>query len=530
MAEVKTINGMYYRREGDKGIPISQQEYTQHMQTNAMQGSKSTDLVDQLLTGFSKGGQDIMDAGIDAYGRMTGDESLVQGLEQLSAGEQAVYDRSDPALLMHGGEIAAQMLPYVGAGAAASGVAGAGLASQMGAQGVAAGLTNMATTSGSFPERVGGALEEATWAAGGAGAGAAIERIFNRVRGARMGHTQTQREAAKAMDAGMQLSPGQASGNRMLQRTVEPWVESMGGFAKARDINEELYQGVVGKALGQADDAIDLSATGLGQAADDIGQGFDVLKGLEIKLTPEQGQTLTELGNLSEYFDFPKNRNFMSGNEFKRIRRQISELGKRARINPAAPAGQAEELEKFRKTLDLKFSQQAGPTVAKQFKQAREKWKILETIERGAALSPDGVINPNSMRSAVNSMWGKTLRRNKMGGVEPETRAWLEQVNAQASKGTKSMVGSSGTAERSGASLMGALTTHGAAGAAGAGTYGIMAEDPTMPGYVAAGLAGSAGFNQLLRNYGRMGNLMGQPGRTGQLLGPIGAGLMVDEE
>ena len=38
MAEVKTINGMYYRREGDKGIPISQQEYTQHMQTNAMQG------------------------------------------------------------------------------------------------------------------------------------------------------------------------------------------------------------------------------------------------------------------------------------------------------------------------------------------------------------------------------------------------------------------------------------------------------------------------------------------------------------
>ena len=525
MEEVRIKNGKYWVRRGDEAHRIPKWQYDQIMFQNAAEGARPEGLGQQLLLGASKKGQNIVDAGIDLYSRATGDRAVTEGLGLLRQGESDPYQAAAgiPEIVA---ETGVEMLPYLASSAAASGLAGVGSVQQVGSQMAAAGLTGGAMTYGDMNTRGQQAMQDFMMTGAGTATGIAMERIINRLRGHRLGLTQQQRKAGEALDTGMQLSPGGVTGPGFWQRSVEPWIESAGGFTKARNANEELYQVATGRALGQSDRAIDLSAEGLGQSADEIGKLFDVLDGTQINLSPEQGAKLQGMGNLSEYFSFPGKRDYLTGNEYKRIRRQLSDLASRARKNSASPAGQAEAIEKFRKMLDLKFQKEVGKEGARKFKVARERWKILETIERGAALSPDGVINPASMKSAVNSMWGKTLRRAKYGGVEPETREWLQQVNQQSSRFTKSAVGSSGTAERSGLGISNALLMHGGAGAASAGAYSAMDDDATPLQLAMAGLAGGFGANRLLANYGSLGGWTSRAGRAGQFGGPAAAGLM----
>lgn len=530
--ETRFKDGKYWKRVGDKAVRIPKWEYDQINWQNAMESARPEGTGQQILLGASKKGQDILDAGIDLYARATDDQALLTGLGQL---RQAEGDRYQAAAGMPEavGEIGVEMLPYAAASGVAALPAGVGAVQQVGSQMLAAGITGGAITPGDLSMRGQQAGQDFLMTGAGAGVGIALERIINRVRGHRLNLTQQQRKAGEALDTGMKLSPGAVTGPGFWQRAVEPWIETAGGFALARSKNEELYQLATGRALGQMDNAIDLSAEGLGQQADEIGKLFNVLDGKQIKLSPEQSARLQGIGNLSEYMTFPGKRDYLTGNEYKRIRRQLSELAKRARDNPASPAGQDKAIKDMRKLLDLKFQRVVGKVGARKFKVARERWKILETIERGAALSPDGVIRPGSMKSAVNAMWGKTLRRAKYGGVEPETRDWLRQVNQQASQFTRSAVGSSGTAERAGMGVSNALLAHGAAGGATAGAYAAMDEDATPLSIALAGGAGAIGANMLLRNYGSLGGFTSRAGQLGQFGGPAAAGLsrsLMDDE
>ena len=523
--EIRQKGGKYWMRVGDEAHQIPKWKYDQINYANAMESARPESTAGQLLLGATKSGQDLMDAGIDLYARATGDQGLLTGLGQLQRSEQDRYS-AGTGLTEAIGETAYDMLPYAAASGAAALPAGVGGIQQLGGQMLSQGLTGMAVTPGDLSTRGAQGLQDFMITGAGSGVGIMLERIINKLRGHRLGLTQQQRKAGEALDAGMQLSPGAVTGPGMWQRTVEPWIESAGGFAVARNANEELYQRATGKALGMADDAIDLSADGLGRQADQIGNMFDVLKGHKIQLSPEQAARLQGMSNLSPYISFPGKRNYLTGHEYKRIRRQLSEMGTKAQINPQAPVGLADELFDMRKLLDLKFQKAVGPEAAKQFKVARERWKILETIERGAALSPDGVINPASMKSAVNAKWGKTLRRANYRGVEPETRRWLQQVNQQASKFTKSAVGSSGTAERSGLGVSGALLMHGGAATAGAGAYMATADEPTTIGAASAGIPAALAANILLRNYGGLGAWTSRAGQLGQFAGPGAAGVV----
>ena len=412
--------------------------------------------------------------------------------------EQAFQQLQEAAPITTG---VGQALPYV-ASAMAFGPTVAGQA------GGFAGL-GAATTQGGLAERGQAAVTEGLLAAGGAATFNMAGRIFNRLRNIRGGAGV----AKELAEAGGKVTPGQALGSRALMRAEAP-LQSMGILESAAASNQGLLQRTVGRALGMADDAIDLTPVGLGQAADDIGARINqAVYGKSINVSGDIAERLAKVKKTSEFIDFPKLGPKMTGTDYQAIRSQLAGVARAEARAATKTPGKLEYVNTIIDDLDQAFINTVGDAAARNLQTARSQWRNLLAVERGKALTTEGTVNAPSLWSALNQTLGKTARRGGRGRLDDATQSMLDMARIQSAPSLRPMVGESGTAVRMGAGL-GPM----ALGAAGGGYLGGDVQS--------AGLGALAGLG-LRYGYVPMGQMIGgRMAGSSQLGGGLGAALL----
>ena len=383
---------------------------------------------------------------LDAYYGITG-----QGQSEVVQGEGM---RS--ALREVGGEQAAAFAPIAEANPISSGLGQAlpylataplGGASVWG-QAALAGTTAALETSGGVGERLRAGGTGTALGFGGAVGGNMAARVVNQIAG--RGRTTAAQQFQKM---GGKVTPGQALESRGLRR-LETVLEAGGVLDPLKEANEILMQKQAGKAIGQADNAIDISSTGLGNSADDIGvrinNALDDVP--DINITDDLLADMRQVKGDSPYIKFPdETTNTMTSQEYQQIRSQMAGVARTEAATATKTPGKLEFVQDIIDQLDQKFITAAkGTGKAEQLGQAREHWRNLLALERGQAVTPDGFVNPRSLNTALNSVWKKTYRRGKYDRVRPETKELMQGTKLQAGRELGSVVGDSGTATRIG--------------------------------------------------------------------------------
>jgi len=325
---------------------------------------------------------------------------------------------------------------------------------------------------------------------GGAGAavGQLVGRTANQIRG-----IYANKAAANMVKQGGRVTPGQATGSKTLARG-ESVMESAGGMDAMKAQNQKVIQGQAARALGLNAGA-DLSETGLGRAADDIGGRMDeALNGIDnIELSDDLITKLNQVTGENPYMDLPADYKNLTGKQFAKVRRQLTDAA-RTEARTASPTAQkGEYISGAIDDLDAAFAEVADPAQRQQLRVAREQYRNLIAMEKGQAITPDGYVNPKTLRNNLNKQY-KGARRGKTERNLPETQELMEGASTQASRDLSSVVGDSGTASRMGWGL-GLPALAGGAAYAGGGE---------SEGAITSALLAAL----LTKGYGRAGNLL----------------------
>ncbi len=455
-------------------------------------------------SGTERSLQQLAGGVLDAYYGLTG-----QGQSEVVAGEgmrgslrDVQQDQAaafDPIQQQYPkSALAGQAAPYLA-------TAPAGGASLMAQAGIAAGF-GLLGTSGDTRERLVSGVQAGAMGWGGAALGNMAGRIYGFAKNAfKPGSGFREGVAGDFVATGGKVTPGQAVDSTALQYG-ETVMESAGALSGLKKANEQLLQTQAGRAIGQADDAIDLTSTGLGNTADDIGDTISgALKGVDdINIEDELIEKIRQVKSDSPYIDFPDPDATMSGKTYQQVRSQMAAVARSEATTGSKTPGKLKFVSDIIDELDQKFLNAASPAAAKQLKTGREQWRNLLAIEKGQAVTPDGIVNPKSMRTAMNNIWGKTARRGKYGRVSPETKELMQGVNAQSSRALTSVVGDSGTATRQLLGLGLGSLVGGSAGYA--------------QGDLSTGLMAGLGTLAAMKMYGRGGNILAReilPGAAG---------------
>ncbi len=407
---------------------------------------------------------------------------------------------------------AGEIAPYIAASFVAPSVGARGIAGQVGTSGLLGGIRQQ----GDLGERLVSAGQEGGLAFLGGKMGDMTGRVLNRARQA-VGSRPIGRAQDIASDAverfrqlGGKVTPGQASGSPLLQRLEAP-LQSAGLFDAMTDANQKLMRTSLSRAIGSQSD--DLSAAGLGKAADDIAQRFtEAIGDVKISMDDDLIKRIAQIKRLDKWVELPETMANLSGNTFKQIRSTLSKAMSSAYRSQNDTQG--DFIARTIKQMDNKFMKAAGPKRAADFRTAREQWKNLVTLEKGRAITPDGVVNPASVHNAYVREFGPTARRAQTGIASAATDDAMEMARLQASRQLAPVVGTSGTAERLGVGL-GPMAIGGALG------YGATGD---VQGAIAGGLLGAG----LRYGYQPMSALMSPTAsQLGTQLGAVGgAGLM----
>lgn len=388
--------------------------------------------------GFGRTLEQLAGGVLDAYQGLTGggevsgvtglnERDLLKMVGQDQAAAFAPIAEASPLATMAG-----QAAPYLL-------TAPLGGASIGGQAALAAGMGALGTTGDVGQRAMSGAIA-GTAGAAGAGVGSMAGRVFNMARGAyRTGLP------AEFAAVGGRVTPGQVTGSRGLA-TVENMLESAGGFGRLKDANQQLMQGQVSRAIGQ--ESVDLTQAGLGDAAEAIGGRFDdALEGTTVTMTDAMQEGIDRLKVDLEFLDLDDIGKTMTGEQYKQIR---SQLGKLSRFEARSPskAGKGDIVDNLIGKFDDAFTETAGGDAAKLLGTAREQWRNLLAVEKGQAITPDGLVNPKSLNNALRNVWGKAARRGKYGRMNEATTEMMEGAGQQSAKQLAASVGDSGTATR----------------------------------------------------------------------------------
>lgn len=427
-----------------------------------------TGTVDAALIGAGKTFTDIGRGIQDAYYGLTNNEQGRAEIAQRQAAEQQAYT----PLSQHQGvaTMVGEALPYV----ASAPLGGTSIAGQAA---LAGGLGAARQTGGLQERAMQGALE-GTIGGVGAGVGGMAGRVANRIRGA------GDDIASRFVQQGGRVTPGQAMDSNLL-RTAEAGMESAGLLGSIGRANQAQLQSKVSKAIGQS--VPDLSDDGLIRAAGEIGERFNMATAGKTVDIPESLTTrLQTLTKENPFVEIPDNMGQISGDLYQQLRSQLSGMARSEARSATKTPGMGEYLSKTIDQLDEAFEAAAGAADKKLLRTAREQWKNLLALEKGAALTADGLVNPKSARTALRNSYGKHASKERM---LPETRDMMDFMSASASRGLSPIVGDSGTATRALLPIVGA----------GLGGYGGDAEGALMGGLL--GIAAG-------RGYAGMGNLL----------------------
>jgi hypothetical protein len=488
--------------------------------------NQSPQMLGALINGVRSGFNSVAAGGADLYERAFGDSATADQITETEAGRERAFQQAnaDQPIAANLGTVA----PYATAAVAAEMIPGGqGFAAQFARQALAAGMTGFIDQPGGLDERVVSGIEEG--ALGGAGQAAARGLdMASRVAQGIVGRYATRKGVMQADKAerfrasGGQQSPAQRLDSDLGKRG-EAVIETIGGMDEAKRINNELLEQKLGRAMGiepGPNGRYDLSSAGFGEASDQIGARFNeaLLGGnLKVKLPQRLADEIRDVGATTKFMKLGIPKGEINSRTYAQLRGDLNKIRTNNQQARSSQAGLDETIADIMARLDGEFIEAAGPDAAIQLRQAREQWKVMETAQRGRAITPDGEINAATLNNNMTSKSGfdDTARREKTANLLPETRDLVEFSNDSNSRFAKSAFGDSGTQTRSFKPIAAQAVASGVPGAAAylavTGNGGSHEE-----GVAAAALAAVSG-RSVLKNYGRYGSgasqgILGAPG------------------
>ena len=408
-----------------------------------------------------------------------------RGVRDLFGSDTAVADQAEADQLMAPlqeqnpiSSIVGQALPYLA-------TASLGGATILGQSALAAGTGALRQT-GDLTDRLKTGAVEGAFGAAGAGLTSMAGRVMNSARG-----VYQNKLAGELIRQGGKVTPGQGMGGQV--SGLDTVMDSLGAFGDIKAANQSVLQGQVSRSLGQQ--AVDLSETGLGDAADAIGARMDMaLDGLNIQVPDGIIERVNTVVGENKFLQMPASLQNMDGKTYQQVRRQLTDIARTEAKTATPTPGKMEYVSDTISALDDEFAAVAGPQKKAVLRTAREQWRNLIAVERGQALTPDGEVNARTLRTNLNRMYGPAARRGKDDRLLKETQEMIQGARTQSSKALAPQVGNSGTATRLGLGL-------GLPALAGLGTYGAGGDQDQA---VLTALSAYA----LSKGYGKAGNLL----------------------
>ena len=290
-------------------------------------------------------------------------------------------------------------------------------------------------------------LERTGWgAAGGAGghiAGQVLGRIGNVLRGGRVDDA-TSRIANELEASGYQLTPAQRSGRQADLKSERQWSKTDTGQQRVGDLgeaNEAQLLRRINEAVGLAGDApLDRSARTL--AAEQIGDEMDdIARGMRLEFPEDVAKRVSRIvknDDMLEIAELPGGGN-VTGTDYMRMRSDLS------RAQRSAQGSAQDYIGKTIDMLDEQFLDAAGPQATQRYRVAREHYKNLMLLEKGKALTPEGIPNVKTIGNNLRSKQGYGMR--SVDNTLPETQGLIQDVDNLSSKAVNPYIGDSGTTE-----------------------------------------------------------------------------------
>ena len=345
---------------------------------------------------------------------------------------------------------------------------------------------------------VAGAVTGGGLSAGGAMAGNIIGRIGN-ARAALQQTDEAGRLLRNMENLGFELTPAQRVGNiatRQLEAGLKSNFLTSGAFERTLTRNQRLLNRIAARAIGQNADNVgvvvrDQAADAMGEVFDSVGDSVPTVEiaGAFADDLAQQGLPARFLQNI----DLNNPAGVITGREAMTLRSKLGTASRAAWRNGDDVTGTV--LDDLIDELDARMN--VPDDVAAEWAVARERWRNLLTLERGASISAEGNVNPQSLLRAQRNFFRE---RPNTAFLQQETVDLLDATRGAASRAFGDIVPSSGTAERSALQSafrqagegLGGLATLGATVGAGEAFVRIgdrLADPEVVRGMAAAGRA-----------------------------------------
>lgn len=403
-----------------------------------------------------------MQAGLIGAGKATDD--LVQGAKQLyykATGNQpeldALAQQQDEAQRHYGplkqqnpfSAAIGESLPTMAAMVASGGSSSFPIALAKGA--LSSGAAEAAKY-GTDQERLDRGVRGAAEGALGTGVGWGLGRVVTPMGRTAAGAGPEAVDAANKL--GVQLTPGQQSGNVWLRRAEQMLAQrpgSGGVFAGLADRNTAAINKAAASAMGETADAVDSGV--FAAARERIGNQF---KTLTQKVDVKLGDGFVDaLANVEKsYADavgaFPSLANAkvpkviddalslaakgeMSGKQYQAVRSALSKQAKDAFAASQSDLGQA--LKGVASALDDAAGQSMTATERAAFQQARSQWAAMRTLEKGNVVF-NGNVSPALVKSAVQQKNPVSYKTGELKGPLAAIARYAEGVRPLSDSGT----------------------------------------------------------------------------------------------
>lgn len=273
------------------------------------------------------------------------------------------------------------------------------------------------------------------------------------------GLSQGQQEAAQVGKAlGMRMTPGQATGNKLLQR-LEAKLESSpmtaGPFDRIKDANQKTLNRTWAKAIGESGD--DLSSKVLAKADDRLGEAFESVRD-DVVRQIDPGEFVKRLSGISDEFEaiapqvwkHPLVERLVrhaesGGATGKDLGNLTSKLGREANKHMTSASGDRElgdALYKIKDYVDDLVEQGLEGGRKADYQVARKEYRNLMLLTQRV-----GNVNPSSGNAGGLSLANFLQAKDKSGFLKGRNQS--DHYNAvRFSQAFKPIVGDSGTATR----------------------------------------------------------------------------------
>ena len=381
----------------------------------------------------------------------------------MTPGNQDAGRASDQALMA---PLKAAHPGWYGAGQMAPALATAPLPGGLVAQGLyGAGMGALSTDE----DRGSAALGGGAMGAAGALAGTVIGKGVGAVRGAFSSSGRLGNLGQAAVDAGLPVTPAQGlaqSGVRSSLSKVEAAFESLPwtgiGAAKIGSKQKALLTQSAAKAIGQEADL--LTPQVLDSASREIGMGIEDVTGKmrPFHLPPSLKEGLDKVITTEPFININTGIK-MDGPAYAATRSALNDVSQKAWRAGDAP--KAKYTDDIIDRLDDIAGNRGVDKAA--HRQLRGQWRMLRTLERSNVITDGGVVSAKASKRALESVYGSTMKRGRLGNVSDEAGDFMAKSRALAELPA---VSDSGTITRGSMLALGAdVATTGGLGTIGSG-------------------------------------------------------------